>query len=130
MYSGSVHYEAQIVLPQPVTGLALHTPQWAGSVINVRLDGRSVGPIAFPPYQLRVDAPVSAGAHTIELEVVGTLKNLLGPRFCRQPRRNRWNGPNAWQDPIAQPASGADHEILPYGLLAPVNLTLRERALT
>lgn len=130
MYSGSVRYEAQIVLPQPVTGLALHTPQWAGSVINVRLDGRSVGPIAFPPYQLRVDAPVSAGAHTIELEVVGTLKNLLGPHFCRQPRRNRWNGPNAWQDPIAQPASGADYEILPYGLLAPVNLTLRERALT
>jgi hypothetical protein len=88
------------------------------------LDSHAVGHIAFPPYELHVDAPLDAGVHTVEFEVVGTLKNLLGPHFCRQPRRNRWNGPNAWQDPVAHPMDGKDYEILPYGLLGPVRVRL------
>jgi hypothetical protein len=122
MYPGSVRYEAQLTLPQSVSGLTLQTPEWAGSVINVRLDSRAVGHIAFPPYELRVDASLDAGVHIVEFEVIGTLKNLLGPHFCRQPRRNRWNGPNAWQDPVPHPMDGKDYEILPYGLMGPVRV--------
>lgn len=122
MYPGSVCYESQLALPRSVSSLTLQTPEWAGSVINVRLDERGVGHIAFPPYELQVDTSLDAGVHIVEFEVVGTLKNLLGPHFCRQPLRNRWSGPNAWQDPVPHPMDGKDYEILPYGLLGPVRV--------
>src|SRR5205823_5010070 len=97
----------------------LETPQWAGAVIKVSIDGKKAGHIAFPPYQLYLREELSAGKHQLTIEVVGTPKNLLGPHFLDYPRRGRWTGPWAWDLCPEHPADGVAYEILPYGLLGP-----------
>lgn len=119
-YPGSVRYVARVKLDEPARGFVVETPTWAGSVMEVEVDGEPSGRIAFPPYRLRVDRPLSAGSHELTLELVTTPRNLLGPHFSKV----KWQGPNAWDEYPPQPAPGADYQLFPYGLLTPVHLSV------
>lgn len=125
-YDGGVRYTARLMLEKPAQGILVETPRWAGSVIEVSLDGSPAGCIAFPPYRLRIERPLTLGIHELALEVVGTPRNLLGPHFC-PPRTVKvgeidfnaeWTGPDAWEQYPSRPAAGVDYRLKPYGLLA------------
>ncbi len=49
------------------------------AVARVRINGRDVGPLAWRPYELDVTDAIQPGENRIEIDVVNTLRNLLGP---------------------------------------------------
>jgi hypothetical protein len=48
-------------------------------VANVRLNGHDCGSIAWAPHCLDITQEACAGKNLLEIELVGTLRNLLGP---------------------------------------------------
>ncbi|MGA2258540.1 MAG: glycosyl hydrolase, partial [Thermoguttaceae bacterium] len=78
LYSAVVGYRQRFELPQPSGRYAVRLPAWYGSVAEVFVNGRSAGYIGFAPWQCDVTKHVVAGVNTIEVRVIGTLKNTLG----------------------------------------------------
>jgi hypothetical protein len=127
-YAGTVRYMAEIELPERASALILRISDWAGAVINVRLDDGPDHVMAFPPFELRLDLDGRADRRQLTVDVVGTLKNLFGPHFSSERIEQRWSGPRAWLEHPPMPAPGHGYEIVSYGLLAPpvVQIVLRE----
>jgi hypothetical protein len=70
--------------------------------------------IGFEPYPLDVSALIRKGANTVEVKVVGSNKNLLGP-FHNSPRPGLVS-PWHFRNVRAYPA-GSSYEQLDYGLM-------------
>jgi hypothetical protein len=51
----------------------------AAALVVVRVNGREAGAIMWPPYEIDVTSLVKEGENEIEVELVSTLRNLLGP---------------------------------------------------
>ena len=69
--------------------------------------------IAFPPYESDITGLIKAGSNKIEVKVIGSLKNLMGPHF-----NNPAPGlvvPWHFRNVKAYPA-GKDYQLLDYGL--------------
>lgn len=48
-------------------------------VTAVRVNGRPAGELLWAPYTLSLDGLLREGENTLEVELTGTLRNLLGP---------------------------------------------------
>jgi hypothetical protein len=118
MYNESVRYRYGIELANDAQQVRIKLPDWKGAVARAWLDDVAMPPIGFPPYESTLRHEVLAGSHTLEIEVTGTLKNLLGPHFCSLPLTGRWTTPAAWDEAPSHHARGDEYEILPYGLFA------------
>ena len=75
--------------------------------------------IAFDPWQLDVTSYLKEGSNTIDVHVIGSLKNLLGPHY---------NNPNPglaspwhWKN-IRKQIPGSDYQMLDYGLMEDFDL--------
>ena len=103
---------------------AVNLPKWYGSVAKVVVNGKLAGHVAHQPWELDVTDHIRPGKNTIELVVVGTLKNTLGPHHAGEMVGRAW--PNAFeQGPETGPPAGADYHTLDYGLFAPFSLLQR-----
>ncbi len=112
-YPWSVRYEARFSLRAKADAVTVSVPDWVGSAIRVWLDGREAGVIVFPPHEMEI-AGVAAGRHELCVEVIGNMKNLMGPPFS-ESAPGLW----AWMDhPMRQPA-GERYRFYPSGLMAP-----------
>ncbi len=80
-YPWGVRYSMPFSLDEAAAGLALSVPEWEGSAMRVLVDGKPVGDIAYPPYALEAEVPLEPGAHTLEIDLFGNLKNMMGPPF-------------------------------------------------
>jgi hypothetical protein len=118
-YPHGVRYAWPFVLDCPASRLRLELGRWAGSVAGVLLDGQQAGAILHPPYTLDIAGPVAKGRHEIAVEVIGNMRNMLGPHFSEGHA-----GPWSWQwgAPDAAPA-GAAYALQPCGLLDAPRLT-------
>ena len=110
-YPWEVRYRMPVTLPQPVSRLAVAVPEWAGSVIHVHWDGHECGVIAYPPSRLEWLEESRAGEHELTLEVVGNLKNLLGPHHA-----DGVPGPWVW---LNAPRGKAEYRFGASGLFGP-----------
>jgi hypothetical protein len=82
MYARNVSYLKKINLEKKDgKSYWVELGHWQGTVCSVVVNGQSAGIIAYPPYQLDVTSSLKQGANTIDVAVVGSLKNLLGPHF-------------------------------------------------
>jgi hypothetical protein len=79
-YPDVVRYEFRFQLPQ-VAHLALRLPEWRGSVAIVRLDGQEAGKVMGPAFELALPGPVSPGSHRLSIDVIGNMRNMMGPHF-------------------------------------------------
>jgi hypothetical protein len=52
-----------------------------GALADISLDGQPAGVVLHPPYSLRVECPVPEGRHELTVEVVGNMRNFMGPHF-------------------------------------------------
>ncbi len=98
-YPASVRYRFAFALTEAHERLRLQLGDWAGSVVGVELDDAEVGAIMHPPYTLNVAHTVPAGKHTLTLNVVGNMRNMMGPHHTE-------GLPGAWTweaSPSAQP---------------------------
>jgi hypothetical protein len=117
-YSGRVAYTKTVKIPEDAIGNArfgVELGAWLGSVAEVKVNGRPAGMIAFPPYRLDVTEAIVPGTNTVEVDVVGTLKNTLGPHH-NSPGLGR-----AWPGSFQQGAKGGrppgkEYDFVGYGL--------------
>ena len=88
---------------------------WQGTAALVKLNGKRVGYIHYPPYQLEVHEGVRDGQNELEVIVVGSLKNTLGPHHGN-PRPGMVS-PWHWRNAKVYPA-GKAYDTYEYGLMA------------
>jgi hypothetical protein len=53
-------------------------------LVRVSINGQEVGKIHKAPYELSLDGSLKEGTNIMELEFVGTLRNLLGPHHLKE----------------------------------------------
>jgi len=113
-FSGTVHYQAELTVPQKMTRLRVQLGDWAGSVVAIDLDKKEISVLGWRPYEIEV--PVIPGKHTIGIRVISNPRNLFGPfHNPTKPRMEAW--PKFWAEfPEHQPP-GASYDVLNYGLL-------------
>jgi hypothetical protein len=93
-------------------------------VIQVRVNGRDAGIIAWSPGDLDISPCISDGFNRIELVVYGTLKNLLGPHH----NVNRRGIVTPWSfkyAPEHQPPGGS-YDLESYGMDEPFQVVKEE----
>lgn len=88
---------------------------WKGTAALVKLNGKQVGHVHYPPYQLEINEGVQDGQNELEVIVVGSLKNTLGPHHGNpQPGMvSPWH----WRNAHVYPA-GSAYDTYDYGLIA------------
>ncbi len=122
LYGHEVSYTQEFDVAEKNGRFEVVLPKWYGSVAKVAVNGEPVGHIAFQPWELDVTDHIRPGKNTIEITVVGTLKNTLGPHHAGEMVGRAW--PNAFeQGPESGPPPGDKYHTLDYGLFEPFELT-------
>jgi hypothetical protein len=80
-YPWGVRYAMPFSLRAQAAGIALQVLHWQGSAMRVKVDGKLAGDVAYPPYVLEANARLKPGRHTLEIDLFGNLKNMMGPPF-------------------------------------------------
>jgi hypothetical protein len=117
-YAAGVAYTAEFDLPATAGRYRVALSAWYGSVAKAAVNGRLAGYISAPPYELDVTPHLARGRNAIEVTVVGTLKNTLGPHHNNPPLGIAW--PAMFQTgPNPGPPPGSQYATVGYGLFEP-----------
>lgn len=112
-YSETVSY-TKIIAVEENQNYLVRLNDWNGSVARVKVNGQKAGIIGWQPYELDISGALKQGENAIEVEVVGSLKNLLGPHH--NVTRRGIVTPWSWFfAPDSQP-QGGEYDFLDYGL--------------
>jgi len=123
-YSSAITYVTEIE-PSIEEGqrLFLELPSWQGVLARVRLNGVTVGAVAWPPYEVDLTDELKPGKNRLEIEIMSSRRNLLGPLHL-SIKYPPWTGPgqfvttgDQWTD---------EYVSVPYGLMEPPVLSVRE----
>ncbi|MCX7681520.1 MAG: glycosyl hydrolase [Anaerolineae bacterium] len=109
-FAGRVTLRQRVKLPPLKGRTVLEIDRLRAAVANVRADGRHMGTIAWPPYRVELGS-LSPGEHVIEIELVSTLRNLLGPHHLTGGDL-AWTGPNQFRD---KSRWTDDYILVPFG---------------
>ncbi len=121
LYSAGVSYSREFVVSRPIGQCVVDLGKWYGSVAEVIVNKKSAGSIAYQPWQCDVTKFLKAGTNTVEVRVIGTLKNTLGPHHSGTLRGSAW--PASFQKaPENGPPAGEDYDTIDYGLFEPFTL--------
>jgi hypothetical protein len=125
---GQPFYSEGVSYVETFDGLAslgeyrVQLPEWYGSVARVRVNGTDAGFIYSAPTSLDVTKLIKGGTNRIEVTVIGTLKNTLGPHHGDPGLGSAW--PSMFQKgPNPGPPPGSRYSTVGYGLFAPFVLT-------
>ena len=113
-YSWSVTYVKEFTIEKPEGRYRIKLNKWNGTIAEVSADGKPAGLIAFPPYEWDVTELIKPGVNKIEVRVIGSLKNLMGPHFNNPVPGSV--GPGHWRNVKNYPP-GKDYQLLDYGLM-------------
>jgi len=113
-YSGSMVYAQDVVLEgADGTRYVLHVPGYRGVTALVRVNGRDAGDISWPPFRCDITRLVRNTSNRVEIEVVGSPRNLLGPNHFVE-KYPVWTGPG--QFVYAGPSFTEEYTTVPHGL--------------
>jgi hypothetical protein len=118
-YAAGVVYRQPFEFAEKPSGKFLVTlPDWHGSVAKVTVNGKHSGWISAPPWQCDVTAQLKRGANAVEVTVIGTLKNTLGPHHGNPQLGAAW--PSQFRrSPEGGLPAGNNYHTVAYGLFAP-----------
>lgn len=117
-YAAGVSYTQMFDIPKPTGRYNVQLPDWYGSVAEVIVNGQPAGYIGYRPWQRDVTQWIKQGTNTIEIVVIGTLKNTLGPHHAGAVVGAAW--PNMFQRaPETGPPPGNQYHTIGYGLFKP-----------
>lgn len=86
--------------------------EWNGTVAEVYVNNKKTGIIFSEPYELNISSSLKKGDNVVEIRVIGSLKNLLGPHYVKTSGiASPWH----WQNSVKQ-ISGEKYEMNDYGL--------------
>jgi len=118
LYSAGVGYSQKFDVAAPSGRYRVSLPKWYGSVAQVNVNGKPAGFVSAPPWECDVTDAVRAGANEIEVVVIGTLRNTLGPHHGNPPLGRAW--PAMFQQaPESGPPPGEMYATIAYGLFEP-----------
>src|SRR5664280_1840638 len=112
-YSWGVTYSEEFNIENPGGKWDVAMGNWDGTVAEVSVNGKPANPIAFPPYRTDITALIKQGTNKIDVTVIGSLKNLLGPHH-NSPKPG-FVSPWTWRNVKNYP-SGNDYQMHDYGL--------------
>ncbi|MBL7146111.1 MAG: hypothetical protein ISS76_17875, partial [Phycisphaerae bacterium] len=123
-YAAGVSYKQRFRISRPSGRYFVSLPEWYGSVAEVLVNGKSAGYIYRRPWECDLTKSISAGVNNIEVVVIGTLKNTLGPHHGNPSLGTAW--PGMFQKaPDPGPPPGEQYHNVGYGLLKPFELHQR-----
>ena len=93
--------------------LRLRLGEQGSTALRIRFNGREAGILGWEPWELELGRPV-CGRNTLEIEVIGSRRNALGPFFLSEPHPLRF-GANEFRE-YAHPEY---RNLTPYGLFTP-----------
>ncbi len=117
-YSAGVIYREKFEIQKPKGEYRVFLPNWYGSVAEVRVNGKAAGYIAHAPWECDVTRQLKSGTNTVEVVVIGTLKNTLGPHHAGSGVGSAWPG-MFQQGPEMGPPAGDQYATVGYGLFEP-----------
>jgi hypothetical protein len=112
-YSWGITYSKEFNVEKAEGKWEVSLGKWNGTVAEVSVNGQTATVIAFPPYISDVTGLIKPGINKIEVKVIGSLKNLLGPHH-KNPRPGLVS-PGSWRNIKTYP-SCTDYQLLDYGL--------------
>jgi hypothetical protein len=117
-YAAGFSYTQTFEVPQPKGRYQVQLPHWYGSVAEVIVNGKPAGYIGYQPWQCDVTPLVKRGTNKIEIVVIGTLKNTLGPHHAGRTLGTAW--PSMFhRAPETGPPPGNQYHTVGYGLFKP-----------
>lgn len=125
-YGAGVAYRRQFDLEDTASPCRVRLTEWLGSVARVDVNGRPAGYISAPSWTCDVTPLLQRGANTIEVVVIGTLKNTLGPHHGNPGTGSAWPG-MFQRGPADGPPPGRQYSTLSYGLFEPFQLETTRR---
>lgn len=118
-YSAGVAYTERFNLPGKLQGrYVVSLPEWYGSVASVKVNGKPAGYIDAPPFECDVTKQLKRGDNVVEITIIGTPKNLLGPHHGNPVLGAAWPG-NFQHGPNPGPPPGDRYSTVGYGLFEP-----------
>ncbi len=116
-YAAGVSYGQKFNVAKPAGRYTVELQKWYGSVAEIKVNGVSAGYVAYKPWQCDVTDLIKPGTNTIEVVVIGTLKNTLGPHHAGTGVGSAW--PGMFQKGPETPPPGEQYHTLDYGLFEP-----------
>ncbi len=116
-YADAVRHSFSFELAASCGALRVRPGEWKGSVISAGLDGQSQGVIYSHHEALEVEGGFEPGEHQLTLEVVGNMRNLMGPHHAEG-----LPGPWTWIQGPDQMPPGAEYRLEASGLYGPPEL--------
>ena len=113
-YSETISYTKSFNIEIRDTRYIVKLLEWNGSLANIMVNNKSTGTIFFPPYELDITDQITEGENEISVEVIGTLKNLLGPHHIGSARGTAW--PASFASAPKNIPQGIDYDFIDYGL--------------
>ena len=117
-FSAGVSYRQRFHLERSKDRYRVHLPSWLGSVARVTVNGKPAGFIAYPPWECDITRLVKTGDNDIEVTVIGTLKNTLGPHHNGPGLGSAWPG-MFQKGPESGTPPGNQYSNVGYGLFKP-----------
>lgn len=113
-YSWDMSYTKDYTIEDTSKPYAVQLNAWKGTVAEVYVNGEKAGIIASNPYRLDITSHVKQGKNQIEVRVIGSHKNLLGPHY-NNPAPGL-AGPWHWKN-IKEQIPGKEYQMQDYGLM-------------
>lgn len=114
-YAHGVSYAQTFSVLHAADRHAIALGAWRGSVAKILVNGKPAGYITAPPWECDVTAALQSGDNRIEVIVIGTLKNTLGPHHGSPPLGSAWPG-MFQRGPQDGPPPGSHYSTVGYGL--------------
>jgi hypothetical protein len=118
-YSWGVSYSKEFDVQNSDGKWEVSLGNWSGTMAEVSVNGQPGTIIAFPPYKSDITGLIKKGVNKVDIKVIGSLKNLLGPHH-NNPRPGLVS-PWIWRNVKSYP-SGKDYQLLDYGLFEEFSL--------
>ena len=120
-YGWEVAYRQQFSVEDRDGRFRVCLADWNGTIARVTVNGKAAGWISAPPYDCDVTRWVRKGNNVIEVSVIGSLKNPLGPHHGSPRLGAAW--PRDFQTaPESGPPPGRSYHTIAYGLFKPFQL--------
>lgn len=114
-YHEGMIYSARYHIDKPGNRHKVKLRSWNGTVAAVRVNDEFAGVIGWNPYELEVSGLVKEGDNLISVEVIGSLKNLIGPHH--HVTRRGIVTPWSWRTAPGVQPPGEEYDFLGYGLM-------------
>jgi hypothetical protein len=112
-YSWGISYSKEYNIDKPEGSYLVCLNDWKGTVTEVKVNGKPATVIAFPPYRTDITGMINPGSNRIEVKVIGSLKNLMGP--FHNNHAPGLASPSHWRNVKSYP-SGMEYQQMDYGL--------------